>query len=331
MKKALPFFTALMAFMVLGNTSAQAQTGNELCIGNTWVTTSNAKDILGDGHFKYDASTKTLTVTSATLTVTNGQGTGIQNRNLPGLIIKLVGTSTFNTYNAPISVSVNTKITGTGTLNGTSTNNHGLSISGDNTTLTIDGPKLNLTAGAYGVNDYNGAATLKVTGTTTSVNLTPGSLRETIHNLKTLSLGTGIYITSPAYATFSSSLKSITVDGKNPYKGTVTISTEPTFYGMYIGETRVTAANCSNILNDGTASFRFDPATKTLTVTDADFSNSGSLGGGIDNRDVDGLIVQFIGDNKFNTRNVRAPRTCYFCCPFIYVGKVGLCALKRGG
>lgn len=63
-------------------------------VGSTQVTSVNASDVLGDGgHFKYNTSTNTLTVTNATFEST---GYGIINE-IDGLNVKFVGVSTFTT------------------------------------------------------------------------------------------------------------------------------------------------------------------------------------------------------------------------------------------
>lgn len=302
MKKTGLFLVVMIATMVMGNTNAQAATKYGLLVGETWVTSDNANDILGDGHFKYDASTKTLTVTSATLNNQGSQGSGISNREVDGLTIKLIGTSTFTTRMAVIGTERQCKITGTGVLVGASTTDCGFYLSGESPTIIVDGPRISVTGKLYAIDDYRGNGNFVVKGSS-QVTLTPGSGHATIHHLKWLTLDNGIYISDPAFVNFSTSLMSLTSDGTNPYKGKVVISSTPTFYGMFIGETSVSAANAGNILNDAQGTFRFDPATRTLTVMDANLNSDGYLGGGIDNREVEGLIIQFIGDNVFNTRN----------------------------
>ena len=67
MKRIWTYFLALLALVLAGTGIADAQTGYGLYVGQTQVTSANAGDVLGNGQFAYDVSTKTLTVTNATL------------------------------------------------------------------------------------------------------------------------------------------------------------------------------------------------------------------------------------------------------------------------
>lgn len=190
-------------------------------IGETSVTSANAADILGNGQFKYDASTKTLTVTNATLTNTEGPlGGGIDNRNIDGLTIKLVGDNIIKARNNPIHSQQSFTITGDGTLTGAATGGYGLYLTGEGMTCTIDGPQVDL-SGYCGISDYRGTATLNVKGSTTRLTLNPS--RRAVENLAGLTLGSGISILEPAGGYFDPSLKSITINGSSVYMGKVVI------------------------------------------------------------------------------------------------------------
>lgn len=271
-------------------------------IGETRVTAANAGDILGNGQFRYDASTKTLTVTNANLTNTSGAlGGGIDNREIEGLTINFVGNSTITVRNSAVYSPKSFTMTGDGSLLGTATGGYGLYLAGDYITCTIDGPQLEFT-GAYGLCDYTGTASLNVMGNSTNLTLySKYSYNEAILNLGSLWLGSDIGILEPSAGYFSSSLKSITTDGTSAYKGKVVIG-QVVDYGMYIAETRVTSTNAADILGDG--QFSYDPSTKKLTVTNANLTNtSGDIGGGIVNYQIDGLTINLVGNSTITSRN----------------------------
>ena len=296
-------------------------------VAETLVTNGNASDVLGNGQFSYDASTKTLTVRNATLTNDGLLGSGISNREVDGLNILLVGTSTFNTRMNAISSQKTFSITGSGTLNGTSSESRALYLCGDDMTCTIDGPRLNLTSHTQGLYDYKGTATLKVQGSSTRLTLTPGSDYAAVSNLKSLLLGEGLYITEPTGGYFSTLIKTITNDGSSAYKDKVVISNTPAVYGLYIGDTRVTSANADDILGNGQFSYSF--FERTLTMTNADFTDAESGGSCIRNIDIDYLYIKVVGTNKITTSSY--PISSKKSFSFIGTGSLTATSTNNGG
>ena len=85
MKKNL-FLTLLLTLLSL--TGVQAQTEYALKIYGTTVTSANAADILGDGAFRYNAATKTLTLAgNCTKESTSSVLWLIENTGIDGLVI----------------------------------------------------------------------------------------------------------------------------------------------------------------------------------------------------------------------------------------------------
>ena len=283
---------------------ASAATEYGIYVADKLVDSDNASDILGDGHFKYDNATKTLTVTDATIDNQTGMfGTGISNYLVDGLTIKLVGTSTFSTRLNTISSAKSFTISGKGTLNGTSTTSSCLYLWDNDITCTINGPVLNLTANSYALQGAYGTESVSVKGSTTRLTLTSGTGSAVVRSLKSLSRSSGLYITEPVYGYFDPELKTITTDGTSAYQGTVVISSTPASYGLLIGETEVTARNAGDILDDGGV-FSFSSKTRTLVVNNATLANlDGKYGHGIYNLSVDGLTVRLEGTSSFNVRN----------------------------
>lgn len=190
-----------------------------LCIGDTWVNTSNAPDILGNGQFSYDAATKTLTVKDARLeNMDGGQGNGIDNREIDGLTINHEGYSTITTRSSPLYSEKSFNITGSGVLVASSPYSSGLLTSTNCTKCIIDGPALVLN-GENAINDCDNITTLFVRGEKTYLKLNPAEGKTAIRNLKELWLGDWQRIAKPEGANFSSSLGTITLDDGNTYFG----------------------------------------------------------------------------------------------------------------
>lgn len=299
MKKIFYFLCSLLALCIAS--PAIAATDYGIFVGETKVTSDNANDILGDGgHFKYNASTKTLTVNNATLDNSGSLGTGISNREVDGLKISFEGNSRFNTRNSAIHSSKSFSIVGSGTLNAISTDTYAFMFGGTGITCNINGPKLYFySLASYGLYDYSGKSNLNMWGSTTLLSLVPKDGVAAIYNLSSLTIGS-LFITKPTTGYFSPSLKSITTDGKTPYKDIVVIQSA-TYYGLTIGETKVHNYNCDDILGDGM--FKYVPSGKSLYVNKGTLTNNGSLGSGISNHEVDGLTIYIMDTCTFNTRN----------------------------
>ncbi|MBP5337765.1 MAG: dockerin type I repeat-containing protein [Prevotella sp.] len=301
MNRFLHQLSALLALVLIGTGTLHATTYYGICVGEEDVTSDNASDVLGNGQFSYDYQTKTLTVRNADLTNTGALGYGITNREIEGLVIKFIGNSTFTTRNSSIYSAKSFSITGTGTLNGTSNDSHGLYLYGGTTVCTINGPKINLKGAKNGVYGYFGTEELVVEGDYTSLTLEAGEGKWPFRGVRNLTLGDGMYVTEPFGGWYSPELNNITTDGTTVYTGKVTIG-QPKYFGLLIGETEVTTANATDVLGDG--QFSYDPLTNMLTVSNANLTNKdGRLGGGIDNRSAEGLVVQLEGDNVFTVRN----------------------------
>lgn len=216
-----------------------------LYISETPVTSANADDILGDGTFSYDPSTKVLTVTNATVTNTSGAlGSIISNREIRGLGIELVGDNTFTSRMASIDTKQSLSITGDGTLKCTSTEDAGLYLWGDGITCYIMDPQV-VFAGTYGLIDWTGKSKLFVIGSSTHVTFEP--TYEAIYNLKSLILDNGFNIIEPEGGYFHSLLKSVTVDGETAYMGRVVIGKQA--QGDLNGDSKVDIADAVTVLN----------------------------------------------------------------------------------
>ena len=276
-----------------------------LYVADVQVTPLNASNITGEGitgNVSYDASTKTLRLINASLL--SKIGNGIQNRGVDMLKIEVLGVNKIDCTGdglALILAQQEMSLTGNGILQLMTDNRNYCIRNLSGYSFTIDGPTVmgSTRTEAY---DGNKKGDLIVKGRSQLLLIAyDGS--GVIKDVPNLVLGSGLYITEPYGGYFSPTLQSITTDGVNPHKGILNISIqEPKLkYGIIIGETDVTEDNAADIFDDG--QFSYDPQTKTLTVNNANLVNNGALGPGISNREVDGLIVNLVGDNFITGRN----------------------------
>ena len=190
-------------------------------IGELAMTTANYTDLKANGHFCYDPETKTLTLKNAVLDGTIGvRAAGIDNRQIDGLNIKLVGDNIINVNNNVITSEKNFSITGEGTLTGTSVNGVAMLLFGAD--CTVSGPKVSLTGKTSALRGDRTIERLLVENQETQLIL-ESEEKATIGGLGAINLGQGLFITSPKGAVFSSDYGGLTVDGKL-YSGKVIIS-----------------------------------------------------------------------------------------------------------
>ena len=276
-----------------------------LYVADVQVTPLNASNITGEGitgNVSYDASTKTLRLINASLL--SKIGNGIQNRGVDMLKIEVLGVNKIDCTGdglALILAQQEMSLTGNGILQLMTDNRNYCVRNLSGYSFTIDGPTVmgSTRTEAY---DGNKKGDLIVKGRSQLLLIAYDGIG-VIKDVPNLVLGSGLYITEPYGGYFSPTLQSITTDGVNPHKGILNISIqEPKLkYGIIIGETDVTEDNAADIFDDG--QFSYDPQTKTLTVNNANLVNNGALGPGISNREVDGLIVNLVGDNFITGRN----------------------------
>ena len=119
-----------------------------LTVAGVEVNSKNSKDILGDGVFKYNAATKTLTVNG---NCNSGDKTLIQNVSAAGLVIDVTGTSKLTSDLSFLSAKANTTITGQGNLT-VDCKYAGIAIDKDVTVTIKDTKDVSITATGVGGN-----------------------------------------------------------------------------------------------------------------------------------------------------------------------------------
>jgi len=118
----------------------------DLYVCGTQVTVANARDILGNGVFKYNAGMQTLTINGDY----NSDSTLIQNTGIDGLVINVTGTSNLTSELSFLSAKANTTLTGQGKLT-VDCKYAGIAIDKD-VTVTIKKADVSITATGVGGN-----------------------------------------------------------------------------------------------------------------------------------------------------------------------------------
>ena len=146
----------LMAFAILPMTAGKAYAEDyELHVGGTPVTSDNASDILGDGTVSYNATSNTLTLNGATITMT-GDGVPIQS-DIPDLKIEVKGENKLSGRDYSIYTSESVTITGEGSLEAEGSL-YGIMATGE---IKIEGrSKVQAQGTAYAIRSYSGQITL---------------------------------------------------------------------------------------------------------------------------------------------------------------------------
>ncbi len=246
------------------------------------VNSYNAADILGDGTFKYDNSTKTLTINGATIDNTSLTNV-VLNENVEDLKINIVGTNNLKVNSQLFELKAKTTFTGTGTVNGEVTDWQSIGIflnKNANYQVIADGPTFNI-KGARGVTGFQAPTFVMNSG---KFVFEPSGTNENIFNAisnSAFTLGDGMAIVEPEGGYYDSSLRSITVDGTERYRGKVVIQKAQS-YGLMVSGIPVTSLNCADILGDGKAVY--DAEANVLTLDGATLT-------GIENRVADLKVI----------------------------------------
>ena len=264
-----------------------------LRVGGIEVTNWNASEITGStitGTISFDANTHTLTLDGATITNNSSYGgiyTG-SNYAFSDLTVNLVGDNTLNVTGGyyPVSLRYNTTITGTGSLsgvNGRVYNGKSLTIGGN---CTITGANL------YG--DTN-VETLIVKGNGTTVQLT-----DYLSRFASVTLQNGLVFTTPAGGSYDTTNHYVADANGNQARG-IKISNQAANYGLKVAGINVTSGNASSITGTGiSGSVRFDASTRTLTLTNATISCSGTISISTSGYVFDDLTIKLVGSNSID-------------------------------
>ena len=295
----------LMVLLMFSSLPAMAEK-YWLFIADTEVTDANCnnlKDIKGvtvapGGEFKYTPASKTLTMTG--VTVSNESGYAISNY-IEGLTIVVSGSNRLEATDwSALQCYASTTIEGSGSLTITSSNV--VAIFAKGATLTVSDITLEAT-GKRGIAGFNGNynETLIIKNATVNAK---GS-EAAIANFKTFSLRS-CQIIAPVGAKWKDEKKAVVDAGGNKAKEVKIESAAAKKYELYIAGTQVTDANCNDlryiddVVVDADSEFKYDPATKTLTMKGITLS-VGDGKNAIRNVDIAGLTIEVLGTNSLTS------------------------------
>lgn len=260
-----------------------------LAVCDVAVNSYNCNDILGDGKFSYDPESKTLTINGANINNTDIADV-VVNNDVDGLKVNFIGDNSFKVKDNIFQLYKSTTISGTGTISGELAASDGYGIwYKEDLDITLDGAIFQF-KGQKGVSGFYSEKTVNMTINSGKFIFEPStSDGVAIEGLASLTLGEGMLFTEPAGASYSTSLKAVTVDGANKYFGKVVIE-GATAFDLAIADKTVTTANCNDILSNGV--FKYDDASKTLTINgDCSFNDW------IVNSSIAGLTINIAGNS----------------------------------
>ncbi len=279
-----------------------AATNYGIKINSINVTSDNASDILGDGHFRYDASENKLYMKGYNdFSFMNKSGDvtswGVTNEGAYGLTMVAEEDCVIVGY---ILCRVNTTITGSGKIqvkSPTSTYdqkyiNGCIEVMDNLTTLLIKDADIDVNFDIFGTS-------------TTALNVINSNVtvRKNVYGFNEGITLDNCYIESPenSYVNGGHIKKGDDaapikiVPGKAPVPPTPPVSA-----GIKIGATEVNSDNADDVLGDGV--FSFDAGTKTLSI-------NGDFDGSIYNNSCDGLIINTVSDSTIKEIELQVDTT----------------------
>lgn len=303
MRKNITHFLSLL-LLVAGlcvSNKVQAVTEYGFYVGETKVTSDNYKNILGDGYFSYDPSSKTLTVKSnAKLNNSGGLGSGISNRSVDGLIVKFLGNATFNTRSRCISSEYgNTTelILSTGyKVSMTSSETAALWTSGKISIATVGGGGELVLNASTGISGYNNAGEFEIL-TNCKPTITINATESAMQGLSGITLRDCV-IALPSEGTYDTSKKylvDVFGDKVTTDKVLIVPKTAYTAYGLKVGGVRVNNYNTGGIQGktiSGSVTYNASKNMLTLAANAVVDMSSGVLAtNAISNMGVKDLVI----------------------------------------
>lgn len=255
------------------------------------------KEFTGTG-ISYNPESKTLTLSNVKID-SEDVSDAVKNEGIDDLVIELTGESDIKVRENVFQLCRNTTITGDGTLRGEATADDGYGIwmsGGEDPELVLDGPtfefKGQAAIGGQGQNNLSfnkGKLTFEPNDSPSSVSIV---------NLASVTFADNLIFTEPEGAYYSESLKAVTTDGENIYRGSIVVE-EVIPYALTIAGVGVNSTNCTDILHDGV--FAYDPDNNTLTIN-GDCTNNDKL---VENR-IEDLTIFVNGNSTLTTMHPMA-------------------------
>ena len=256
----------------------------DLWVNEVQITTANANNLILDeleeGTISYDHTTNTLTLSDVTLDVSQSGKAGIRSQ-IDGLTIQLEGVNEINQSNYGIQIEgVNTTIAGTGYLYLTPHDHVAIYASGmtDKSLVLTGGCSVVVTTtDAKGI--YMDYGTLVVEEAYLDINERFAAPID----VEQLELPyTSIVLPVDGY--FDEESRRIRNSDDSPCISRVIIQTE--LYPLYVAGVQVSAANCYDVLGDGTVYYDYDFNSLYLNNTTINAVNENGITSQIDNLNV---------------------------------------------
>lgn len=266
-----------------------------LSIDGTQLDEINARDLYDDLSVKYDDATKTLTLDRANL---SGVCDVIHDYDYNETItINLIGKNTIKAdYDALSSDGASYIITGDGTLNvsGINLDEGNLTVSGNAKVNVLKGSSSGINLREADFLSIQDNAELCVDG---------NGKDATLLGVKNLTLAEGFQI-YPSNLSYSSAKQGIVDETGNFTKGNVKIYNANNYekYALEIKGVQLNEFNASDVFGDG--SVKYNDATKTLTLNNADLVRGSDV---LYFRSNEKLIINLVGNStiKANSTAIR--------------------------
>ena len=300
-----------------------------LTVAGVDVTKKNFKDLSVidgvEGKMSYDPETKILTMEDVTINVADNSG--IWNKYVEGLKIKVVGNNTITANQPGITISQPSTISGSGTLRLKSSGNCGIFLP---SSLSVEGISL-YTEGLWGIAgkvDQTSGNALSICNAYVEATGVAGSILDVEDLLLDV-----CSITQPIGAAFDTNKHAVVLNGEVV---TDKVVIESDSYGFKIADEYVTKYNYPDLTEISGVSGKayFDPNTRTLTLDNATIEADGS--NAILNETCDYLTIELIGTNTINVTgaagiNLKEETAIWSNCGGKLSVKSDLCALLLSG
>ncbi|WP_024860095.1 InlB B-repeat-containing protein [Ruminococcus flavefaciens] len=223
-----------------------------LKVMGTQVTSANKDDITGNGVFKYNPSTKTLSTESYfwqnCYTAPIIENTGVDGLKIQNNSSQTVRIDNSSSMYPAVVISKNTTFYGS-KQQYISAAVTAIQVLG-NAKLTINSP-IQVNNAAYGIFGSNDAS-LDFSYNGVKIDSSVSAVR----GFKSITTYSTVIFSSPQPSTISSGIK----EKSGSYAKLVTTAAKTT-YDLYLNDTQVTSGNCNDILGDGKASFSYNKLT----------------------------------------------------------------------
>ena len=298
MRRLFSFLFALCVMTVLH----AAVTNYDIFVCGRQVTSANRLDVMGDGgSVKYDPGQYTLTLKNANLSCSTQSAIVINTYTR----IMLSGNNTVSSSYHGLYASADCSLVGENLsssldIKSVSTGVGFFAIDANNARVGITKCHINATSdygAAISGHTYNGTSTLTITGSYVTaqscVKGTTNGIWQSIANFEKLTFNESMF--SEKTYKYDTSLRSV-VDEHGYKTGLLKMDIEPENYRFYVNGVLATPSNKSSLLGDKTA--KYDPATKTLTLSGVSFEYTKS---GNAMQFLDDITVVLSGNNTISS------------------------------